>query len=170
LDQHEVKDGAQATDAKLLRVGQLADLCGKTVRALHLYEELGLLRPVHRSKGGFRLYAESAVNRVQWISRLQDADLSLSEIKEFLHDLEQEQVATSAMTRARSMFEQKLLAIRQQRAKLEKLEADLVAGLSYLDACKTCEPEHLTSECDGCRLHGHDGSQPLLVAGIHVSS
>ena len=109
----------QATPDKttdgLLRIGQLAELCGKTVRALHLYEEMGLLKPVHRTKGGFRLYAKSAVNRVQWIGRLQDADVSLSEIKDFLRDLEEEQVASAAMTRVRALFEKKLQEIRRQQ-------------------------------------------------------
>ncbi len=39
-----------------LKVGELAKRTGKTVRAVHLYEELGLLAPAVRSKGGFRLY------------------------------------------------------------------------------------------------------------------
>lgn len=152
---------------KLLRVGQVAELSGKTVRAMHLYEELGLLRPVLRSKGGFRLYSPATVQRVEWISRLQDADVSLTEIQEFLKDLEDERVGTVAMARVRGLFEKKLLAIREQRERLQKLEAELEAGLQYLDACRTCGPEHATSECGGCRLNGHDGQQPLMVAGIH---
>ena len=48
----------------LLRIGQLATACGKTARAMHLYEELGLLKPVVRSKGGFRLYSRAAIHRV----------------------------------------------------------------------------------------------------------
>lgn len=157
----------KAEDAKLIRVGQLAELTGKTVRALHLYEELGLLRPVHRTKGGFRLYSPRALDRVEWINLLQEADVSLNEIKEFLRDLEEERVASSAMTRVRGLFEGKLDEIRQQRAKLDRLEGELNAGLSYLDACKGCEPEHHTSECGGCKLHGHDGNEPLMVAGLH---
>ncbi len=35
-----------------MRVGDLARETGKTVRAIHLYEELGLLTPGGRSKGG----------------------------------------------------------------------------------------------------------------------
>ena len=35
----------------LLRVGDLARLTGKSVRAIHLYEELGLLQPTTRSSG-----------------------------------------------------------------------------------------------------------------------
>ena len=50
----------------LLKVGELAKRAGKTVRAVHLYEELGLLAPAVRSKGGFRLYHGRAVTRSEF--------------------------------------------------------------------------------------------------------
>lgn len=157
------------TGEKLLRIGQLAEKCGKTVRALHLYEELGLLKPVLRSKGGFRLYSTAAIERVQWIGRLQDAEVSLGEISELLKNLEEERIGAAAMTRLRDLLAQKLVEVRAQKAKLDQLATDLAAGLHYLDGCRTCGPEHLTSECGDCHLHGHDGKQPLLVAGVHTT-
>jgi MerR family copper efflux transcriptional regulator len=160
---------AGGTGEKLLRIGQLAEKCGKTVRALHLYEELGLLKPVLRSKGGFRLYSIAAVERVQWIGRLQDAEVSLGEISVLLRSLEEERIGPAAMTRLRDLLSQKLVEVRVQKAKLDQLATDLAAGLHYLDGCRTCEPEHLTSECGDCHLHGHDGKPPLLVAGVHTT-
>ena len=59
-----------ADSLQLLRVGELAKRTGKTVRAVHLYEELGLLAPAVRSKGGFRLYPGKAVKRIDWIQKL----------------------------------------------------------------------------------------------------
>ncbi len=153
----------------LLRIGQLADRCGKTARALHLYEEMGLLKPAIRSRGGFRMYSPSAVERVEWISRLQEADVSLGEIQALLRDLESRHIGTEAMNRLRQLLDQKLAMCREQRQKLDRLENDLLAGLAYLDGCRTCGPEHFTTECGDCRLHGHDGSQPLMVAGVHTS-
>ncbi|MBM4393334.1 MAG: MerR family DNA-binding transcriptional regulator, partial [Deltaproteobacteria bacterium] len=38
-----------------MRIGELAERAGRTQRTLHFYEELGLLTPVSRTKGGFRL-------------------------------------------------------------------------------------------------------------------
>src|SRR5262245_25406992 len=52
-----VGDG-ELGEGELLQVGDLAKLSGKTVRAIHLYEDLGLLRPIDRSKGRFRLFNE----------------------------------------------------------------------------------------------------------------
>src|SRR5476651_1010079 len=91
-----------------LRVGDLAQRTQKTVRALHLYEELGLLRPSERSKGGFRLFGTEAVVRVRWITKLQEMGFSLPEIKEMVLEWEQSGSAARAMTRVRALYQQKL--------------------------------------------------------------
>ncbi len=51
----------------LRQIGDLAREAGKTVRAIHLYEELGLLTPAGRSKGRFRLYGRESLVRIRWI-------------------------------------------------------------------------------------------------------
>jgi MerR family copper efflux transcriptional regulator len=153
---------------KPLRVGELAKRTGKTVRALHLYEELGLLQPVHRSKGGFRLYAPSAIQRVEWIQKLQDAGFSLQQLQALRGVVEDASVASLAMSHVREVFDSRLRQTREQIQKLSQLEKELQASLAYLDGCKSCEPVHHTHECGTCNHNGHDGvDQPILVAGIH---
>jgi DNA-binding transcriptional MerR regulator len=156
---------------KPLRVGELARRSGKTVRALHLYEELGLLQPVHRSKGGFRLYSPSAVARVAWISKLQDAGFSLHQLQDFLHGItdDKQSVASLAMKRVKEVFEERLSETREQLGKLTQLESELVASLAYLEGCITCaEPVYQPDECGTCNHNGHrEGDQPILLAGIH---
>jgi MerR family transcriptional regulator, copper efflux regulator len=158
------------TLGKPLRVGELAKRTGKTVRALHLYEELGLLQPVHRSKGGFRLYSPSAIKRVEWIQKLQDAGFSLHDLQELLHGVyEQSGVASLAMERVRQVFAERLRDTREQLSRLAQLERDLEASLAYLEGCRSCEPQsHDIQECPTCNHNGHEeGTQPILVAGIH---
>ena len=151
----------------LLKVGELARETGKTVRALHLYEEMGLLKPAQRTEGGFRLYAPEARERIDWISKLQVMGFSLQEIQEFLSDWEHAQIAPDAMQRVRGTFEQKLRETRDHMARLAQLERDLLASLGYLNSCRVCEPVHTTSDCVACDRHGHSGTDaPLLVAGI----
>ncbi len=153
---------------KPLRVGELAKRTGKTVRALHLYEELELLSPIHRSKGGFRLYAPSAVQRVEWIQKLQDAGFSLHQLQALRGMVGDADVAAMAMGQIREIYSQRLAETRAQVSKLIQLEKELVASIQYLDGCKTCEPVHQTGECGTCDHNGHDGvDQPILVAGIH---
>src|ERR1700749_3462300 len=67
-----------------LRVGELARASGKTVRAIHHYEEVGLLRPHARSKGRYRLYDQAALHRVRWIGKLHDLGLSLAQIQDMV--------------------------------------------------------------------------------------
>ena len=125
---------------KPLRVGELAKRSGKTVRALHLYEELGLLNPVHRSKGGFRLYSPLAVQRVEWISKLQDAGFSLHDLQDLPLDGVSEQ-ATWPRWRWSGWRVRRPLA-RHPRAAQEARAAGagLTASLAYLEGCRSCRP------------------------------
>ncbi|MDQ1631807.1 MAG: MerR family transcriptional regulator, thiopeptide resistance regulator, partial [Frankiaceae bacterium] len=47
-----------ATPSTRLTVGQVAEDFGVTVRTLHHYDEIGLVRPSGRSPSGYRLYDE----------------------------------------------------------------------------------------------------------------
>ena len=155
-----------AQSLALLKVGELAKRTGKTVRAVHLYEELGLLDPAVRSKGGFRLYSGKAVKRIDWIQKLQDLGFSLTEIKAFLRDWELSDTAPKAMARVREIFSDKLRETKETLTRLERLVGDLTETLAYMDSCRVCEPSHNPTECGTCDIHGHDGRAPLLVEGI----
>ncbi len=70
---------------KRYQIGEVADRTGVTQRTLRFYEEKGLLNPPERMDGGFRLYSDKDVERIQFIKRLQDLlGFKLSEIKEMV--------------------------------------------------------------------------------------
>jgi DNA-binding transcriptional MerR regulator len=71
----------KATD---LSVGQVAELFGVTVRTLHHYDEIGLVRPVGRSPAGYRLYTEGDVDRLRHVVVYRRLGLGLGEITEIL--------------------------------------------------------------------------------------
>jgi MerR family copper efflux transcriptional regulator len=150
---------------KLLRVGDLEKRTGKSIRALHLYEELGLLVPRDRSKGNYRLYDENAVTRIQWIESLHALGLSLTQIKDMLDAWRSAPSAPAAMAKVRADYAAKLGSVRQEIAKLVKLETELVASLAYLDDCNSCSSLEATHACARCDHHEH--TEPDLVAGIH---
>ena len=86
-------------DAKVARyqIGEVADRTSVTQRTLRFYEEKGLLRPPERMDGGFRLYSEADVERIEYIRRLQQyLGFTLAEIKEMVEaeDLRQQIIAT----------------------------------------------------------------------------
>jgi MerR family transcriptional regulator, repressor of the yfmOP operon len=75
----------RARDEPYLQIGEVADRTGVTQRTLRFYEERGLLKPPSRMDGGFRLYSEEDVDRVEQIKRLQNLlGLTLAEIKDMV--------------------------------------------------------------------------------------
>ncbi|HWN66027.1 MAG TPA: MerR family transcriptional regulator [Haliangium sp.] len=156
-----------ASDSKLLRVGELAKCTGKTVRAVHLYEELGLLRPAMRSEGGFRLYHPDAIARIDWVVKLQAVGFTLPEIQELVKQFESAPSGRAAATGARRVFADKLSDIRKQIASLQVIENDIVEALGYLDACQDCSLSFRPTECKDCSHQGHErGSAPPLFANL----
>ena len=154
----------------LLQVGDLARETGKTVRAIHLYEELDLLRPLARSKGRYRLYGADALVRIRWIQKLQDMGFSLSDIQTVVRDWEESGSAPDAMTKMRAVYTKKLEETRAMRRRLQALERELEASLTYLDTCgDVCEPDRMLRACTSCNHHDCEHEVPELVAGFHAN-
>jgi DNA-binding transcriptional MerR regulator len=67
-------------------VRQLANMAGVSVRTLHHYDHIGLLRPVARTAAGYRLYGTKDLLRLQQILLYKELDLPLEEIRRILDD------------------------------------------------------------------------------------
>ena len=154
---------------QLVQVGDLARETGKTVRALHLYEEMGLLTPHARSKGRYRLYGPEAIVRVRWISKLQEVGLSLGAITELVRDWGSSASAPMAMEKMRREYQLRLEQTREQLQKLQALEVELVSSLQYLELCGSCDPVRTVTQCTGCDLRDCDHAAPELVLGVQTS-
>ncbi|MDB5054232.1 MAG: MerR family transcriptional regulator [Bacilli bacterium] len=63
------------------KVGELAKRTGITVRALHHYDQIGLISPSRYSDTGHRLYSEADIAKLQQIMSLKDLGFALEEIK-----------------------------------------------------------------------------------------
>ena len=68
----------------LLRVGELARRAGLTVRTLHHYDEIGLLKPSLHTAAGHRLYTVAEVARLQQVLSLRQLGFSLEQVRECL--------------------------------------------------------------------------------------
>ena len=69
---------------ELLTVGQVAQTFGVTVRTLHHYDEVGLLRPSERTHAGYRLYTAQDLERLATIVTYRRLDLPLDEVAALL--------------------------------------------------------------------------------------
>ena len=65
-------------------IGELATLCGVTVRTLHHYDQIGLLRARGRTGSGHRRYSEDDVRHLYRIRALRSLGLSLEQVREVL--------------------------------------------------------------------------------------
>lgn len=68
----------------MLKVGELAKRTGLTVRTLHHYDSIGLLRPSGRSEGGYRLYDQGDIARLHGVQALRALGLPLEDIGRLL--------------------------------------------------------------------------------------
>ncbi|MEU6177504.1 MerR family transcriptional regulator [Streptomyces coeruleorubidus] len=72
------------TDQRQMQIGEVAERTGLSLRTIRHYEEVSLVIPSARSKGGFRLYTESDVERLMVIRRMKPLDFSLEEMRDLL--------------------------------------------------------------------------------------
>ena len=144
----------EAGEEAYLQIGEVAERTGVTQRTLRFYEEKGLLKPPSRLEGGFRLYSEDDVQRVEQIKRLQRLlGFTLADIKEMV---EAEEVksqlraeyrreadvserrdkiarALSVTERQVAVIDQKLASLQEMKSHLEERIAKYHGWLSQLD-------------------------------------
>jgi DNA-binding transcriptional MerR regulator len=87
-------------------VGEVAELAGVTVRALHHYDELGLLSPSGRSEAGYRLYSYDDLARLREILIWRTLGFPLTEIGALLDDPGHDRLA--ALERQRELIEREI--------------------------------------------------------------
>lgn len=93
---------------RFMPIGEVAERTGLTQRTLRFHEERGLLPPPSRLEGGYRLYSEDDVSRLEVIKRLKHLlGFSLAAIKELIA-AEEIKGTLSAELRAEPELEQRI--------------------------------------------------------------
>ena len=69
-----------------MTVGEVSTLLGVSVRALHHWDESGLVHPSRRSDAGYRLYCETDIMRIQQVLVYRQTGMGLADIKEVLDE------------------------------------------------------------------------------------
>ncbi|WKT83586.1 MULTISPECIES: heavy metal-responsive transcriptional regulator [unclassified Thermosynechococcus] len=108
-------------------IGTVAHSSGLPVKTIRYYEELGLLRTVGRTSGGYRLFAEDVFARLSFIKRAQSLGLTLSDIKALLEVYDRGEIPCDHI---KEKLEEKLAAIEAQIQQLQILKQELQGLLS----------------------------------------
>ncbi|MDF0535154.1 Zn(2+)-responsive transcriptional regulator [Shewanella sp. A32] len=107
----------------MLRIGELANMCGVNTDTLRFYEKHGLLTPSMRTASGYRVYSTDDAARLQFILRAKAVGFSLSEISELL-SIELDK-ANRACGDVKGMVDDKLAQVQQRIAELDRFRRSL---------------------------------------------
>lgn len=106
------------------QIGEVAGTVGLSLRTIRHYEEVGLVPPSGRSAGGFRLYSEDDVERLQLVKHMKPLDFTLAEMRELLDLRSRLATGTAGGQRARLVERLERFAAAAER-RCEALQAEL---------------------------------------------
>ncbi len=126
-----------------MNIGQLARLAGVPIDTVRYYERQRLLPTARRSAGGYRVFGESDLTRLQFIRRAKTLGFSLDEIADLLGFSDQR---GQDMAQIRDSAVNKLTDIEQRIGELQRMHSAL---------------KRLVDACPG---HGDQERCPILTA------
>jgi MerR family transcriptional regulator, thiopeptide resistance regulator len=120
------------TDQINLTVKQLALLAGVSVRTLHYYDEIGLLKPDSIAANGYRQYGEQAVLRLQQILFYREMDMPLQAIHDLVSRPEFDVVCTLQIHRA---------SLQERSKRLDQLINTIDKTIEHLEGKRSMNKE-----------------------------
>jgi len=116
--------------AEPIRIGALATAAGVSPDTLRYYERRGLLRPSRRTQAGYRLYDESAVERVRLIRNGLEVGLSLRDLAAVLGERDE---GGAPCRKVRALVADQLDRVERRLAELAEHRDSLVGLLADWD-------------------------------------
>lgn len=102
--------------------GEIASLCGVTVRTIQYYDSRGILKPDQHSEGGRRLYSEDDLKKMRIICFLRDMGISLKSIAGLLAEPHPEKVIHLLISKQKETLEGEISERRSQLKMVEELQ------------------------------------------------
>ncbi|WP_057913123.1 MerR family transcriptional regulator [Peribacillus muralis] len=106
-----------------MRVKELADLVGISVRTLHYYDEIGLLSPEEITDAGYRLYSNDNLEMLQQILFFRELGMPLKEIKQM--------ISSSSFDKQEALKQHKKMLL-EKRSQLDKLIKTVEKSIKHM--------------------------------------
>lgn len=151
------------TKPELLKVGEIARLVGKTVRAIRYYEELGLLRPVSHTKGGFRLFAREDVKKVDLIDKFHSLGFSLEEIAAVVQAYRRSASGDAAAVKLEPLLRKTMDQIQRRMSLMDLFRREVAGAIQFIGDCFACRDVPAEDLCGTCRRGEHKAALPQLI-------
>ncbi len=150
----------------MYKIGQVSKKARVTLRTIRYYEELGLIEPVVRTKGGFRLYTEESVERLRFIQGLKLLDFPLSKIKEMFKIRQMAQSGDEASHRIMRLLQSQQREAIRKKGQYEKMLQEIQATMELVTGCYGCETKPSYEACRSCGTISHPRELPLPLRVI----
>ena len=147
----------------MMQIGDLAAKAGITTRTIRYYEELGIIEPEKRSHGGFRLYSENQLRRLNIVQNLKALGFELERAREFFNLKDS---CGTGREIANAMIE--LLSEQQEEidkkigSYLEMKERNAQA-IDILKGCLLCSIKVFERDCRNCAVYRRHAAVPDIV-------
>lgn len=111
-----------------VQIGQAAQLSGVSSKMIRHYESLGLLPPIHRSEGGYRLYSDSDIHTLRFIKRARELGFPMDDIAELVNLWHDRQRSSAQVKRITASHLQRL---QDRIGQLQAMERSLQQLTAY---------------------------------------
>jgi DNA-binding transcriptional MerR regulator len=105
--------------------GEIAKLCGVTVRTVQYYDTRGILIPSELSEGGRRLYSEDDLKRMKIICFLRELDLPIDAISQILKEEHPEKVISLLVEQQETILSEEISEKQEKLAKIREMKSGL---------------------------------------------
>lgn len=168
-------------DETSLRVGEVAERSGLTVRTLHHYDRLGLVCPSDRTSGGHRLYDDADLERLYVVVGLRELGLSLERVGEVVsgsltvaETLQHQRVALDAQIAALTRARDRVMHAQRAEGGLDLLALMKEVVMSntfeqYFDADQIVQLQRRRSELGERRITEVENAWPELMARVDAA-
>jgi len=146
---------------RLKQIGELARELGCTTRTIRYYEELGLIRPVARTAGRFRLYDQDTQQRIALIQRLKAVGLPLRSIKQMFLIRQKSKTGREASRQVIQILDRQRKRLQLAIKQYQDLLQDVEAAMELVTECFDCEIRPTKKACQDCPVVTSRGEIPL---------
>ena len=123
------------SDSRQVQIGEVAERTGLSLRTIRRYDQVGLVRPSARTSGGFRLYTDADIERLELVKRMKPLDFTLEEMRDLLTTIDQlgdpvtpaaqRSALSERLTMYRELADERVAALRTQLANAEAFAQSL---------------------------------------------
>ena len=153
-----------------MHIGRMAARAGTTTRTVRYYEEMGLIKPCHRTSGGFRCYSDKQLAQLRMILSLKELGFDLDKIKAILRKRDQQDTAGNLAADVLGDLHRKLDELNEQILEMQGTQNKVEHTINTLCQCLPCElrlEERLCEDCE--RLDARPQNFVPFFHSIHTN-